>query len=277
VVVVDAREGRVLAGDANIMRYNITLLFFSLLTVAVSGMAQTPPVNEQVLIPFDTNIVDGADGARWSAELRVRNAADVEVNLFPDQCFSFGRPVPCELKIIVPPHVTRVLDVLNENSFPGVLLYVPLSHIDDIQFHLQVGDANSQDRLGTTIPIVRARDFRSSFTIIGVPVSAGQRRTLRVYEPHLSPVSSFRVRVVDEATNATLLDRQYERQLLTDPPFPALVPATYDFSDALEGPEVSTAQRVTVSIESVFPGLTFWPLISVTNSADHRVSIFVAD
>ncbi len=251
----------------------VSLLLFA----AASVVGQTR--SEQVLIPFETAVVEGADGTRWSAELRVRNASDVEVNLFPEQCSWIGRPLPCDLRVIVPPRTTKLLDALvARSSNSGLLLYVPLDRIDDVQFSLQVRELRSGDSVGTRVPVARARDLKSQFTIIGVPISDDQRRTLRVYEPHLPVQSVFRVRVFDEASNRMLLDREYSGGSPTDSPSPVLVPATFDFSDALASSLMAGAQRVTVSIARIFPaGLTFWPMISSTSNVDHRVAIFVAN
>jgi hypothetical protein len=261
------------------VRYRIATLAL-LLFVSASIAGQSLPPSEQVLVPFDTSTIKGANDALWSAELRVRNAADSEVNLFPELCTWLGQLSPCERKILVPAHTTQVLDVVKfvTPSIPGVLLYVPLDRVDDVQFSLRVRDARSSDAVGTMVPVVRVRDFRSRYTIIGVPIAAGQRRTLRIYEPHLPVQSVFRIRVFDEADNRTLSDREYTGWQPTDPPSPVLVPATFDFSDALAGPELSTAQHVSVSIERVFPeALTFWPMISTTGNSDHRIAIFTSN
>ena len=265
------------------MRNRIIVWLFLLVGIAASAIGQ--PQNEQVLVPFDTAVVAGKDGALWSAELRVRNGSDSEVNLFPEQCFTPGLgQLPCGKKIQIPPQTTEVLTVLNRltptipDNLHGLLLYVPANRVDDVQFSLRVRDAKSQDAVGTTLPVVRVRNLRSRYTIVGVPVSSGQRRTLRVYEPHLPVQSVFRIRVFDEADNRTILDREFMGWNSTDPPSPVLVPATFDFSDALVGPELATTQHVSVSIERVFPEtLTFWPMISVTSSIDHRIAIFVAN
>ena len=264
------------------MRYRILVLLFLVVGITASAIGQ--PQNEQVLVPFDTAVVAGNDGALWSAELRVRNGSDSEINLFPEQCFTPGLgQLPCGKKIPIPPQTTNVLRVLNgltptiRDDLHGLLLYVPTNRIDDVQFSLRVRDARSQDPVGTTLPVVRVQNLRSRYTIVGVPVSSGLRRTLRVYEPHLGVQSVFRIRVFDEADNRMILDREYMGGSPTDPPSPALVPATFDFSDALAGP-AQAATYVSVSIERVFPEtLTFWPMISVTSNIDHRIAIFVAN
>ena len=149
-----------------------------MLAFAMSSYAQQPAY-EQVLVPFDTAITQGARGARWSTELRVRNTGDAPVNLFPETCSFIGRPFPCDLRIDVQPGVTQVLDVLNFQSAdsPGLLLYVPAARSGDIHFSLTVRDLNSADAVGTTVPIARAVSFATRFSIIGVPVAADQRRT----------------------------------------------------------------------------------------------------
>lgn len=234
---------------------------------------------ERVLVPFDTTQIEGANGVLWSTELRVRNEGDEEVSLFPEQCWFIGTPFPCSTKILVPAHTTQILRVLRAigGSTRGLMLYVPLSRVDDVQFSLRVRDARSADSIGTAIPIVRARDLRSRYTIVGVPVTNDHRRTLRVYDAHLPEQAAFRIRVYDEADNRLLSDREYLAWGKTDPPNPVLVTATYDFSDALSGSALSGARSVSVSIERIFPEeLPFWPMISTTSHLDHRVAIFVA-
>jgi hypothetical protein len=246
--------------------------------LATSSIAQAVPPYEQVLIPYDTSVTPGAYGARWGAEVRVRNAANVAVNLFPATCSWLGLQSPCDRKIEVPAATTSVLKVLTfPSSDPyGVLVYVPNEHTADIQFSLTVRDLAAADDVGTTVPIVRAAQFVTRSTIIGVPVSTGQRRTLRVYDPFLPTQAIFQVRVIDEENGVVLLDRQYMRGLPTDPAGPVLVPAMFDFADALSAPEVLAAQRVSVSIDRVFPpGLSFWPMITVTNNTDNHFAVFV--
>lgn len=233
---------------------------------------------EQILVPFDTAVIEGGRAARWSAELRVRNSADVPVNLFPDTCSFIGVQFPCELRIAVPPGATRVLDVIRSVSpaNPGVLLYVPTTHGANIHFTLTVRDLNSDDSVGTTIPVIPRSRFVSRATIVGVPVGSGKRHTFRVYDPSLPPQSVFRIRVIDEATERTLADRQvsgfHPTSVEGGPP---LLPDTFDFSAVFAEPEVLRSDRVTVTIERLFPaGLAFWPMISVTSDRNHHFAIF---
>jgi hypothetical protein len=257
------------------MRHFRTTIVAVVITIAAKSYAQAQPAFEQVLVPFDTSVSQGAYGARWSAELRVRNSAGVPINLFPETCSFIGREFPCDLRIDVPAGRTVILRVLTADSSHGVLLYVPLDHRADIHFSLTVRDLTSGDAAGTAIPVVRASQFTTNATIIGVPVSPDERRSLRVYEPFQPVNAVFLVRVIDEATEGILFEREYSMLLPTDPPGPILVPATFDFTDALAAPRVLTASRVTVTIERIFPGgLGFWPMISVTSNRDNHLAVF---
>ncbi|MHB0972112.1 MAG: hypothetical protein ACYC7A_17400 [Thermoanaerobaculia bacterium] len=257
------------------MRCTYLILFLAFL-LPVIVQAQSPPSYEQFLAPFDTMVAEGP-GVRWSAELRVRNSSDVAVNLFPEECFYIGHVIPCDMKIIVPPRTAQVLDVMQSSSLwsPGVLLYVPSSHVDHVHFSLSVRDADSADTVGTTIPVVRRSAFRSRFIIPGIPVTRDHRRTLRIYEPHTPPFSRFRVRVIDDATGAVLSDQERIGSLPTDPTSPVLVPATFDFSDALGADALHDAQHVSVVVERLFPEeMIFWALISLTSNRDNSVAVY---
>jgi len=59
----------------------------------------------------------------------------------------------------------------------------------------------------------------------------------------------------------------------TDPPFPLLVPATFDFSAVLHEAAAAGGERVRVSIERTWPsGARYWPLITITNNLTQQVT-----
>lgn len=252
----------------------LIVTFAVLLPVAI---AQEAKPFEQMLVPFDTSTTRGARGAEWSAELRVRNSADVAVNLFPETCSWIGRTFPCDRKIVIPPGQTSLLKVLpgaSTDVASAVLLYVPVAHTADIHFTLTVRDIRS-DPIGTTVPVVPTSRFATRYTIVGIPISAVERRTLRVYDPFMQP-DPYRVRVIDDATNVMVLEREYTPTFATDSPAPPLVPLTSDFSDSLMAPEVLRAQRVTVFIERRVPvDHGFWAMVSVTSNIDNHFAVFV--
>lgn len=230
---------------------------------------------EPVLVPFDSGVLPGR--ANWRAELRVRNSTDSPINLFPEVCSFWGVPYPCDTKIVVQPGTT-LLDVLKYAStdLPGVMLYVPSAHTDDVHFTLHVGEAGASTRAGAVIPVVRTSDLRTAFTIVGVPMSAALRRTVRVYQQGYPEQSVFRVRVIDEVSNRVIVEREYSRGSASDIPG-LFVPATFDFSDCLADDRAQSSERVTVVIERIWPSnMKFWPIISVTSNTDNSVAIYTA-
>ena len=244
---------------------------------AASAAGADPTGFVQVLVPFDT-VTFTSHPSRWSAELRVLNLSDTPVNLFPVQCSWLGRPEPCTKRIDVPARTSMVLDVLPYASFnsPGVFLYVPVDRQGDVQFDLRVRARSRGERLGTSVPVVRSSSYRTGRTIIiNVPVGPTLRPSLRIYHPNLFVyVVAFRIQVLAEPTGELLVDKRYVRGLPTDPPSPALVPATFTFSDALvEAAAIrSGLESVSVVIEHDFQSQTpYWPMISVTDADDNVI------
>ena len=222
----------------------------------------TEPPFVRILAPFDTVTAPGAGGALWSAELRARNGGDMPVSLIPD------------MTVTVPPHTTQVVD-FGAPPFSGIILTVPVERQNDVQFSLSIRDLHASDSDGTNVPLISIEKLRGSYVMTGVPISSAERRTLRVYDVQTPPQSLFHVQVFDDTDNRTLVDRTYT-QSFPATSSPVIVPATLDFSDALNGPEVLSAAHVTVSIERTVPKEEpFWPMISTTGNADHRVKIFV--
>jgi hypothetical protein len=251
------------------------LLLFLLTPVLLRGEPPVPE-REMVLVPFETAVVQGAGGAIWSSELRVRSSATTTVNLFPETCSWIGAEFPCHLRIDVAPGQTQLLDLASSSPAPSaIFLYVPLEQRDDIHFTLTVRNASSADVVGTTIPVVPLSRFVSQATIVGIPVGVGLRHTLRVYDSAFPSGSRFLVTVVDDTTNQPLVARQYETRLPVDPPSPPLSAATYDFSDILFGLASSVPKHVSVMIERSVPspGWKFWPMVSVTDK-NNRFAVF---
>jgi len=259
----------------------LLLLIFSLRPAtaqsrSVGAYGQVPGF-EQVLVPFDTATIPGQFGTRWSAELWVRNDAERPVNLFPERCSFIGLEGPCPKRIDVPGNTTTLLDVLAftyGDRAPGVLLYIPQDRIGDIYFNLRIRDLSKQlESAGTEVPIVREAELRTGrTTLLNVPLKAGSRANLRVYSPDLFG-ARFVVRVYRQSTDELLVDRAFSEGFPTDPPFPPLVPATFDFSAALHDAGFAGGGGVRVVIEPIRPGGTrFWPLLGITDNVTQEVT-----
>ncbi len=246
---------------------------FLLAVLIATPLAAGDASFEQVLVPFDTQIVPGVKTI-WTAELHVRNDGDQPVNLFPETCLFLGRPYPCFERIEVPARTTILLDVIKPDyaTPTGVMLYVPKTRIDDVAFSLRVRAVSSA--IGTEIPVVRERNYRTGrTTLLNVPLGAGSRAALRLYTPNVLPVQQFRIRVVRELDDVEILSRVVNGFLPTDPPVPAVVPAMFDGSSVLSDAALQNPGAVRVVIEAIFPeGTRYWPLITITDNATQQVT-----
>ncbi|HUP49002.1 MAG TPA: hypothetical protein VNA04_09470 [Thermoanaerobaculia bacterium] len=237
------------------------------LLAAITPGARAQTQYEQVLVPFDSATL-ATGGARWFAELWVRNDGPEPVNLFPGECFFIGLETPCTRRIDVPAGRTVLLDLQEDRADrPGVFLYVPRDRLDDVHFSLRVRDlSRGGDQIGTEIPVVRQSEIRNGVrTLLNVPLQLNGRLTLRLYTPE-APGAQFIVRVFAEPTGDLIAQRTFQHGGATDPPSPAVAPLTIDASSIFQG---WVADRVRVTIESTRP---YWPLLTITNVRNKQIT-----
>ncbi|MGZ8867023.1 MAG: hypothetical protein ACXW2P_01675 [Thermoanaerobaculia bacterium] len=245
-------------------------LLLALLLLPSLAFAQQPQY-EQILVPFDSVSLE-VPGARWHADLWVRNDTAQQVNLFPERCFFIGLEAPCTTKILVPAQRTVRLDLLSGFSpqRPGVFLYVRSDLKDDIQFSLRVRDADrGADQIGTEIPIARPSDLETTkATLINVPLLPTGKVDLRIYMFD-APHARFTVRLFAEPSGDRLAERQYQWIGVTDAPVPAVMPVVVDASSIFRAWIVD---QVRVVIESD-AGVRFWPLLTITNRRNNQITV----
>lgn len=247
-------------------------LILALLLLPSLAVAQQIPEYEQILVPFDAMTLESG-GARWHAELWVRNDGATSINLFPEVCYDIGQPFPCTRRIDVPAGKTVLVDVFEPPNaeFPGVLFYVPRGRSGDVTFNLRIRDLNrGADAIGTEIPVVREDDLKKgTATLINVPLSPNGRVDLRLYVP--DPAGGFTVRLFAEPTGALLGQRTYVMGFPTDPPYPLLAPITINASDIFRG---WIADRVRVTVErTIGADRPFWPLLTITNQRNNQITV----
>ncbi|MEK6375927.1 MAG: hypothetical protein AABO58_24890 [Acidobacteriota bacterium] len=225
---------------------------------------------EQVLVPFDTMTVPGV-GTVWSAELHVRNDGDTPVNLFPDKCVYIGLVFPCAVLIDVPARATVLLDLFDDrfaNVPNGLFVYVPTTRIDDVSFSLRIRASSSP--IGTEIPVVRLRNYRTGrTTLLDVPLGTDSRAALRVYSAD-PQMHTFIVRVFREPGGELILQESFFFSHPTDPTYPTAGPLMFDVSSALSNASLQKPGRVRVTIEA--PDQRYWPLLTMTDNAMHHVT-----
>ena len=214
---------------------------------------------ERVLLPLFTQTVHGAFGSEFHTSLRLFNDNQVPAAIFGVQpecrvisgCIVFD---PAERPYIINPH-TGPRDFAPSGT-PGRFLYVDKALASKILANLRVFDVTrSAQNFGTEIPVVRdAEMIRGPIKLLGVPLDARFRKTLRIY---LTESSSVGVRIGD-------VDHLLEP---TQPASP-FEPAYIEFADFPVG-------TGTVDVEIVLPQILIhppppyppvWAMVSVTNN-----------
>jgi len=264
------------------MRQSAVILLLSAL-FAVSLSAATPPPRssfEQILLPIVLfQYVPGALGTLWATEFTGFNAGAEDTDAFQTQCayYCTCNANPCQPGFAVPPgsqfSVVPKHDVNGRNL--GVFIYVAKSHASDIAYSLRIREVVR----GTTpaqLPVVHERDFRTGDTFLpSVPVDAASRTRLRIYGIS-SPGGAgvLRVRIIPwDGTAETdlvvsLTPPNSGSRLAAADEFPEQ-PAYVDVGDL--NPLVKGNMNVRLAIESLTPGLVYWPLVTVTNNQTQQL------
>lgn len=260
------------------------VVFLLVAFAAVSLAAATPPPRssfEQVLLPMALiNYVQGAGGSLWTTEFTGFNNGTQPAVAFQRQCVYYctcdanpcfpGSPVPAQTQFTIRP--THETNPANQ----GIFIYVEKERASDIAYNLVIREFAHGS---TALPVVRERDFRSGTTILpSVPISVYSRTRLRIYGMS-SPGGAgvLRVRVVPADATApreivvSLGPPSSGSRLAAADEFPEQ-PAYVDAGDLNR--LVSTSTNVRLEIESLTPGLVYWPLVTVTaNDSQHLMTV----
>jgi hypothetical protein len=261
------------SADANFMKIRISLLLLALL-LPVASYGQ-PVDYEQVLVPINPSLIQGADGARWLVELTIANAGFDDISLF---CFT-GTCTPIEAHDIL-----RVNTAPSDAIRPG-LLYVPTSQARRASFALRsrnsTPNSDEQDFV-SEIPVVRENDFRSSIVEIpAVPIEMNYRHMLRVYDANANEGASVRVRIFGMTVGQLAATPVASMELtlrtsrgsaspyaLPDEPSWAALP---DFSDL---PGVRNFQEVHIRVEALDANMNIWAFATATSNTTQRFAVY---
>lgn len=290
------------------------LLLATLVTATAAAQYRTDPQQyEKILLPLYTG-AGGANGARWSTQLILRNSADRAVDAFPLSrhcissafCFRLVREAPAFL-----PHesgfhsfpTVRAAYLLLDGR-PGVFFYVERDGADHLSMQLHVADTSRRPvALGTRVPVVREADFyESTVDIMAVPALERTRIALRIYEREIQPDARVRIRVYEAAGMwrvdppgpriegpALLAEEEVAFVQPADQKCPELYvgcpegfeynPGHIEITDLLARfPAIATATGrpygLRIEIEPLTPGLAFWPMVSVMEVDTSVVTLF---
>jgi hypothetical protein len=267
-----------------IMRKTLTLLILVLAFLSSATQSAHAQTSERILIPIVVSFVPipGAHGSLWTSELVARNlgSAAVQVSEIWPLCPPIG--ASCGTVGWIAPNETALLRPEGGTPDRPAAIIQALS-ADSLAFHLRVQDLSRQaETWGTEVPVVRERDLRTqTFALVNVPVTDGFRNTLRIYDIDGRSEADVRVRVFrvtlqhaagpgESSTPDQLLG---DRILRLTPPVSAWRdPGYLEIGDLNEIASLGDAERVTIEIEPVSPGLRIWAIVSVTNNATQHVT-----
>jgi hypothetical protein len=238
--------------SGNIRRRNAALR-------VISADAPYSPENfDRVLIPV---IYDGPgqNGAVWDTDVWVMNGSNYDI------AFMRG-PVPQ----LEREQLTRIEDAAPN----GYVLYPVKNAVEDLAINVLVRDRSRQsEALGTEIPAVREREFKSRrILLMNVPSDPKFRLTLRLY-------AFERLQLMDWL-NYWLFDLETGRQVAFDvvtfhPPADETMPwhATVDLT--AKHPDIvrhGRPMRLSISPVRPDPNSRFWAFLTVTNNETQHVT-----
>jgi hypothetical protein len=248
-------------------------------TFVVEG-GEPVPEYETVLFPVVFR-GPGAFGAEWQTTIVAHNRATDPIG-FARPIFSGSPMCPaicgCGPRADLQGQETNEVCVEGFRHPAGLLVYPWKDRADSISYSLRITDTSRMgESLGTEIPVVRERDFRTNddkIVLPDVPLDDRYRVALRIYDADSRDGGQLRLRVV--SGTAGLVDTTVTLQHQTDPsmgnfqPRPAFLfigdlVAAYPALRNVEG-------RVQIELTSRTPGLRFWAMASITNNETQQVT-----
>ncbi|HYR29067.1 MAG TPA: hypothetical protein VEU30_11420, partial [Thermoanaerobaculia bacterium] len=181
----------------------------------------------RMLLPVTAQAIPGAGGSLWRSDITMLLKSPVPVDV---------RPSPCDTIIVtcpfVPPPLNRPFNaadfVINHDAPGGQFLYVPAPDEDKVRFNIRVYDqARTAETAGAEVPVAREEDFTNgTISLLGIPVAAEYRHTLRVYDADAHPNARVLIHVYAgaETTPRVSVVRTLEQSPLLQRTTPALLP-----------------------------------------------------
>ncbi|HEY0160136.1 MAG TPA: hypothetical protein VGF28_22810 [Thermoanaerobaculia bacterium] len=238
-----------------------------------------PPVQwSQILIPLIGADARGQNNSLWRTEVTALIASDTQVDV---------RPYFCELApscSMLQTPLRRPFNAYQQIAgiLPGALgqfIYVAPADESRLYLNARVYDVSrSEQTAGAEIPIVRARDFRSTVvSLVGIPVAPHYRQTLRVYDLDGRAGGQVAIHVYadDETTPRTSVVSTLTHPagahatIQGRPTHPAVLQL-----DLAHIALLGDAETVRVDVVPIGEGLRLWSFVSVTNNETHHVTTF---
>lgn len=228
----------------------------------------------RLLIPLTAKEVRGANGSVWTTEWTVFNGGSER--LYVVGPFPYIHLSPMVQDNDVAPRATKrlILDQA-EPGRDGAFVYVPAALLDAVPMSLRVRDlsVNAQS-YGTSIPIVRPRDFRPAVQLIDVPTDPAYRLMLRIYSAAPRPQL---VRVSIYTPGAASPVEQHDVVLQPGPDAGAedMARPAYAQLDPLSAAARNAAQTVRIEVSTVGDegaATPIWAFVSIAHNQTQQVT-----
>jgi hypothetical protein len=241
-----------------------------LLLGAVPASAQ----QARVLVALNTDVVPGAFGSLWETKLTLANNSSTPLvveGAGPDTCpFPDCAPGPID------PH-SSIIPTVRCAAGPRVL-YVEASRLPDLAATLRTHDVSKDaETWGTVVPVVSEESFRSkTFSLVDVPLVAGFRSTLRIYD--VDPTTAGDVIVRAYRINASNGSNARDELLRTITPVFTASSGNRFCGGVAElhlgdYPELVAAGRTRLEIVPSDEHKDYWAMVSVTQNATQFVTL----
>ena len=287
--------------------------FLLVLVLAPAVFAQRPPASEyeKWLLPAYGE-TSGANGARWSTALWMRNESDEPLDAFPlaptcftsSLCFLSMRPYPAFQPRMTGHYELPYVGFIGPSSIgvrstTGVFLYVERARAQRLTAQLRIADTSRSVVRWTALPVVRESEFfTGSQSILGVPILRSGRIGLRIYDLDSRPSAEFLIRFFDvlpvrkPGSIDTHIHQFGETRLTTSHdaatdhceffygcpavPYRPGFGQTANLLDAV--PRLRDAEDrphgVRMEIVPLTDGARYWPIVTITDDQTNVVSVF---
>jgi len=239
----------------------------------------------RMLLPLASQDVPGANGALWRTKTTMLIAdTNPAFELSPHPCehvifhcvggLTLGAPFD-------PAQTGLLLDPRGQMNGGSQFFYVRTENASKLRMNSRVYDVTREsDTAGSEIPIPRDDDFSDApFSLLGIPVRAQSRYTLRVYDYDALDGARVAIKVYadDESTPRAIFEgtlRIAHRQVTTLAALPER-PA-YLQIDPAQLASLDGADMMRIDVEPLTPGIKLWAFVSVTDNDTHHVTTFSA-
>jgi hypothetical protein len=253
----------------------------------MAGSLAVPLIAEEtvpVLVPvFASPPIPGVNGSSWTTDMYATNGGS-EVAMVTGIVWDCFLP-ECTSPAPMPSEVTIQTGPLTAGGLHGALVYLEPATAASVHFGLRFRDLSRQaTTAGTELPMPRGSAFRQDrFSLVDVPVTAGFRQTLRIYELDGTPrEASVRVRIYELQRNRHVLSGEPDTLLgevvvpLTFTPFGTERPDRPGYAQITDLSTIAPlgdAESVRIEIEPVTEGLRLWAFATVIHNETQHATV----